>query len=184
MFFLLLLTASIVLALLRGGKFINLSRVRFRSPLLILLGLWIQIVIYSDFWQANLQLKPFAPHAYLLSLALLLIALARNLRLPGMRVILFGFTLNALVIALNGGYMPTTPEARAIAGQPILAPGETHNNSIGAGAETRLVFLSDIFAIPKTLPLPNVFSIGDSLIMLGVAYLIQKAMRQSSSPDD
>ena len=182
MFFLLLLAASIVLALLRGGKFSNLSRVHFRLPLLILVGLWIQIIIYSSFWQTNLQLKPLAPYAYLFSLGLLLVALARNLSLPGMRVVLFGFALNALVIALNGGYMPTTPEARAFAGQLILAPGETHNNSIGVGAETRLVFLTDVFAIPKTFPFPNVFSVGDTLIMLGVAYLIQNAMARA--PDD
>jgi len=182
MFFLILLAASIGIALLRGGKFTNFSRVRFRLPLLILIGFWIQILIYSDLWQNNPQTKPFAPHAYLLSLALLFIALARNLHLPGMRVILFGFALNALVIALNGGYMPTTPDARASSGQPILAPGETHNNSIGAGPETKFVFLSDVFAIPKGLPLPNVFSGGDVMIMLGVAHLIQKSMARA--PDD
>ncbi len=176
MFIFIILALATALALVRGGKFTNLARVQFHWSALILFGFLIQVVIYSGFWQNNPALKPLSPYAYMLSLLLLLGALARNQHLPGMRLLSLGFALNALAIFANGGYMPATPEARAFAGQPILAPGEIRNNSIGAGADTRLLFLTDLMAIPRALPLPNVFSIGDVLIAIGAAYLLQKAM--------
>jgi hypothetical protein len=80
------------------------------------------------------------------------------------------------VIALNGGYMPSDNTARLIAGRPPLEPGQTMSNSVGVGPDTRLAFLSDIFAIPNVLLFSNVFSIGDVLIAVGAFLLIQKSM--------
>lgn len=182
MFFLLLVAASILVARARGGAFSHLAQIRFRWSGLILLGLLLQIAIFNSVWQTNSTLQPFSSTAYLGSLTLLLIALARNDSLPGIKIISFGFALNFLAIAANGGYMPATSDARAFAGQPILKSGEVRNNSIGAGSDTRLIFLTDIFAIPKGIPFPNVFSIGDVLIAIGAAYLFQKGMRQSAPP--
>jgi CDP-diglyceride synthetase len=176
-FIFVVLAVAIGIAFARGGKFSRLAQINFRLSALILAGFLIQVLIFSSPWQDDSQTRALTPYAYLLSLFLLLIALSQNQHLKGMRLITLGFALNALVIALNGGYMPTTPEARALAGQPVLAPGAVRNNSIGAGADTRLVFFSDIFAIPKGLPFPNVFSVGDVLIALGAAYLIYKGMR-------
>ncbi len=178
MFIFIVLAAAVGIAFARGGRFSHLAQSNFRFSALILAGFLIQVLIYSSLWQDNSQTRPLSPYAYLLSLFLLLIALSQNQHLPGMRLITLGFALNALVIALNGGYMPTTPEARALAGQPVLAPGAIRNNSIGAGAETRLIFLTDIFAIPKGVPFPNVFSVGDILIAIGAAYLIYKGMTE------
>ncbi|RME44855.1 MAG: hypothetical protein D6791_12135, partial [Chloroflexi bacterium] len=54
-----------------------------------------------------------------------------------------------------------------------------HNNSIVATEGTRLRFLTDIFAIPRQVPLANVFSVGDVLIALGGMYFLQRVLTDS-----
>lgn len=173
---------AILIALARGGKLMNLGLLRFRLPGLILLGFSIQLIIFQKFWQENSETRPLTPIAYLVSLSLLLIAMALNHRIAGMKILFLGFLLNFLAIVSNGGYMPVSISARAIAGQPSLTPGQTANNVIGAGSDTRLEFLGDQFAIPKWFPLPNVFSIGDLFIATGGAYLLYKAMTSPPQP--
>ena len=44
----------------------------------------------------------------------------------------------------------------------------------------RLWFLGDVFAIPASWPLANVFSVGDVLIALGAAWAILATARRSA----
>ena len=48
-------------------------------------------------------------------------------------------------------------------------PTEHFSNSVLAGADAPLLFLGDIFVLPRPFPLANVFSIGDVLIAEGLA---------------
>jgi len=176
------MAGAILFALARGGKFMNLGLLRFRLPGLILLGFSIQIIVFQKFWQENTEARALTPVAYLVSLSLLLIALALNRRVPGMKILFLGFLLNFIAIVFNGGYMPVSISARAVAGQPSLLPGQIANNVIGAGPDTSLAFFGDIFAIPKGIPFPNVFSVGDLFIAMGGAYLIFKAMTAPPQP--
>jgi hypothetical protein len=91
-----------------------------------------------------------------------------------------GLLLNAVVILANGGYMPASLEALRTAGiadstQAYAAAPAT--NSAVITASTRLWFLGDILAFPKTWPLPNVFSIGDVCITLGAIWFTWAALR-------
>jgi hypothetical protein len=72
-----------------------------------------------------------------------------------------------LTIAANGGTLPAS-RSRARAGRVHLVPGEFLNS--GVLQHPRFAFLGDVFAIPAGLPLANVFSIGDVLIVLGVGW--------------
>lgn len=176
MIILLLLIGAILFALVRRGNLMDLGKLQFRATLIILLGFAIQLVVFQKFWQENSETRALTPLAYLVSLLMLLIALTLNRRIPGAKILLFGFLLNFIAIALNGGYMPVSPDARLLSGQHALAPGETENNVVAMGPATRLEFLGDIFAVPKELPLPNVYSVGDLFIAAGAAYLIYNAM--------
>ena len=178
MFIFIVLIGAILIGLARGGSLGNFADLKIAWQPIILLGFLIQVLVFSEAWQANADLKGATPLAYLLSLILLLVALTKNYRVPGMPFILFGFFLNFTAIALNGGHMPASLSALETAGLFSLTPGATNNNSIGMGANTPLWFLCDIFAIPKGFPLPNVFSIGDVLIAIGAVLLIQKVMVQ------
>lgn len=176
MFILLILGASLILALVRGGRLDQLALLQIRWRGVILAGFLVQVLVFSEFWQTQSELRATTPFAYSFSLGLLLAALAVNIRLPGLALITIGFCLNVLVIALNGGYMPSSESARALGGLSHLEPGQTTSNSVGSGPDTRLAFLGDIFAIPRGFLFPNVFSPGDVLIAVGAFYLIQRAM--------
>ena len=176
MMLLVVLLASIVLALVRGGKLSNFSQLNIRWSWLILIGFLIQLFIFQPFWQDRSETRSLTQVAYVISLMLLLFALLANLRVPGVALLALGFALNFTAIALNSGYMPASPEAVALAGRSPREPGQVINNSIGAGPDTRVPFLTDIFAIPSPIIFANVFSIGDVLIAVGGFYLIQQAM--------
>ncbi len=77
-----------------------------------------------------------------------------------------GMALNAIAILSNGGRMPVNQEAWESTG----LDGAAHSN-VAVGAD-RLAFLGDIFALPRELPLANVFSIGDLLLGIGTVMLI------------
>ena len=90
--------------------------------------------------------------------------LAANWQLPGMPLIAVGAALNLLAISVNGGVMPASPTALAGAGLGVDEPGFQNSTAL---AEPRLALLGDVFYLPASWPLSNVFSVGDILIAVG-----------------
>jgi hypothetical protein len=97
--------------------------------------------------------------------------LASNRHLPGMLLVAAGGACNLLAMSVNGGIMPASPAAAASAGQTGAAAGYSNSAVV---ADPRLAFLGDVFAIPSSWPLANVFSPGDVLIALGVAWALHR----------
>ncbi len=180
MFILVVVLIAIAVGVARGGKITNLAGLNIRWRGMIIAGFLLQVLIFTEFWQQRADLNSLTAAAYLLSLALLLTALVANRHLPGLNLISFGFFSNVLVIALNGGHMPSAPDARALAGRIPLEPGQVVSNSIGMGADTPLFFLGDVWALPWPGFLRNVFSVGDVLIAVGAFYLIVSAMASTT----
>jgi hypothetical protein len=90
----------------------------------------------------------------------------------GVPVVLAGGLLNAVAIAANGGVMPLDPDVAAAAANHA-APGEFINSA--PVEDARLGFLGDVFATPDGLPLQNVFSLGDVVIVVGLLILVHAA---------
>ena len=90
-----------------------------------------------------------------------------NRRIPGLWIVALGAASNGIAIAANGGTLPASRTALETAGIH-LEPGEFLNS--GVLEHPHLGFLGDVFAIPAGFPLANVFSVGDVLIVLGVAW--------------
>jgi hypothetical protein len=103
------------------------------------------------------------------SYALALLFLAANFRIGGMVIVALGTCLNLLAITANGGVMPASARALRAAGE-LASDGEFRNSA--AVHHPRLLFLGDVFAVPKGWPLHNVFSIGDLFIAIGVAVVV------------
>ena len=97
--------------------------------------------------------------------------LAANRRIPGMALIALGAVFNLLAITVNAGVMPASPAALAAAGLPVDEPGFQSSTAV---ADPRLAFLGDVFAIPASWPLSNVFSVGDVLIGVGLAWGVHR----------
>ncbi len=97
-----------------------------------------------------------------------------NRHLAGLPVIAAGGAANLAAIAANGGVMPAAPGALARAGLPAAEAGFSNSAAV---ADPRLAWLGDIWAIPASWPLSNVFSIGDVLLVLGAGVLLHHTCR-------
>jgi Family of unknown function (DUF5317) len=165
---------GILAGLALGGRTERLSHLHFRWPWLALGGLLIQVGLFSETGFA--LAGGLAPLIYVASTAVVLIAVVRNLPLAGMPVVALGAAANLAAILANAGAMPADPGALALAG---LTEGG-HTNSVVV-ASPALQPLTDIFAVPAWVPLANVFSVGDVLIAIGIAWAVAAAMRSGPS---
>jgi hypothetical protein len=97
-----------------------------------------------------------------------------------------GLVLNTLVIAANDGYMPQSVEAATEVwgtARPLHELDTRLQNTRPITAETQLPWLADVLAQPAWLPRPNVISIGDVLLSLGIAgWSFQAARRTRIAP--
>ena len=177
MFVLYAIPIGIVLGFLVGGRLDRLGELRFEWGWLAVAGLAVQIVLFSGSVEASLG-RGVGEAIYVASTGAVLVAVWRNLSVPGLPVVAVGAISNLAAIVANEGIMPTTVEALAAAGKD---PAEGFSNS-AVVADPALAPLTDIFALPPWVPLANVFSIGDVLIGLGIVLVIALGMRGAARP--
>jgi hypothetical protein len=176
MFLLYALVIGFAVGFLLGGRPSGLATLNFRWAPLALIGLAIQIVLFSG--PVSDRVGELGPAIYVLSTAMVLVVVLRNIRIAGMALVALGAASNLLAIVANGGFMPTSPSAAAAAGH---VEATTYSNStIRSPEEVVLWPLTDIFAMPQWMPFSNVFSIGDVLIGVGVTVAIIVAMRRGA----
>jgi hypothetical protein len=137
---------------------------------LIVLGMAVQLLLFSS--PLGNVLGEAAQVAYVISDLAVLTAVAANIAIPGLVIVLAGGASNLLAIVANGGFMPASPDALAVVGR---LPQSAFSNSVSSGA-ANLAPLTDLFAMPPWVPLANVFSVGDILIGVGVAVAVVAAM--------
>ncbi len=185
------LPIGIGLGYLLGGRLQNLARLTLRGAWLVLAALVLQLLIFPLPGREGPILSFGTAVFHLLSYALLAGFVLLNRREWGILLLGGGMALNVLVIAANGGYMPTYPAlleqaGRVRAAEVIVAEGVYGNNvCIGCeGISPRLVFLGDIFATPAWVPGANVFSLGDLVLALGLIVFLQAKMRLPSGKPD
>lgn len=177
MFVLYAIPIGIALGFLIDGRLDRLGELRFEWGWLAIAGLAVQIVLFSGFVEAGLE-RGVGEAVYVASTGAVLVAVWRNLSVPGLPVVAVGAISNLAAIVANEGIMPTTAEALAAAG---MDAHEGFSNS-AVVADPALAPLTDIFALPPFVPLANVFSIGDVLIGVGIALVIALGMRGATRP--
>ena len=178
---------GLLISLIRyRGEFINhITSIPIRNPWLILIAVALQIPLLRS---------PTGPTdefvvqqiLFILSHILLLVFIWLNRHTTGVLIIGGGILLNILVILINGGFMPISPETLV-----RINPGSTNSDwttglhygyskdIIIEKADTNLQVLSDILIMPIAIPVRAAFSIGDIFIGFGIIYLLnqdQKAM--------
>lgn len=177
MFVLYAIPIGIALGYLIGGRLERLGELRFEWGWLAVAGLAVQIVLFSGTIEAGLG-RGVGAAIYVASTGAVLVAVWRNLSVPGLPVVAVGAIANLAAIVANEGIMPTTAAALAAAG---LDAEEGFSNS-AVVADPALAPLTDVFALPPWVPLANVFSIGDVLIGLGIVLVIALGMRGARRP--
>jgi hypothetical protein len=172
-FVLLAVPIGVALGFLIGGSLDRLSQIRFEWGWLALVGLAVQILLFSTPVAGSFS-AGVGEAIYVASTGAVLLAVWRNLAVPGLALVAVGAISNLAAIVANVGVMPTTAEALVTAG---LSPDEAFSNS-AVLEDPALAPLTDIFAIPAGLPFANVFSIGDGLIAVGIVLTIAIGMRR------
>lgn len=156
---------AIIVGLLRGGRLDRLEHLGIRG----LAFVWLALGMRAAAGVLAVRGFSFGPWFQVGAYLVFLYIVWLNLSLQGMKIFGLGSFLNFVVIASNGGTMPVS--GGAIASTGILKdPVGTHSL---LSTETRFWFLSDV--IPLKWP-PQVLSVGDLLIVVGIFMFIQYRM--------
>lgn len=162
-------------ALLPGSDLRRLGQVRLRHTWLVWLALADQIVVISVLPDEG----ALSQGAHLASYVLAACFAVLNNRSAGTWIVAAGGACNLVAIVANGGTMPATPAALAASGWHA-APGHFANSA--SLSNPRMAFLGDVFATPSWLPVHSVFSLGDIVIVIGVALFLHKTCRPRVEP--
>lgn len=175
------IVAGLLLGSVAGGRIAALTDLRIRWLGIAVAGLGFQLALFSA--PVAERVGDAGPLLYVVSTGVVFVVLLRNLDLPGLPVVAAGAALNLLVIVANGGYMPSDPAAwQALIGAAAV-PTDDFSNSALMGPGTALPWLGDAFVLPRPIPFANVFSVGDVLIAVGIAWCVASSMRQPDASD-
>jgi hypothetical protein len=147
-------------------------------PLLVLVAFVPQ---YFAFFNPNTRTQisgNLASILFVSSMILLLAFSLLNIHKISFWPISLGFVLNFVVILVNGGFMPVSPETVS-----KLLPGQDGKWMIGqrlgygkdiilTPESTRFEFLADRFVLPQIGNFHVAFSLGDIFIAVGVIWLL------------
>jgi hypothetical protein len=163
--------ASVPLA---GGRLVRVLELRVRWTAAVFAALALQIAITTLMPGGDPTLHDAL---HLASYALAGAFLIANRSIPGLWLIALGGGMNLAAISANGGVMPASPTASAIAGIP--ASDQFANSAVLT--DPRLAWLGDIIPVPGPWPLGNVLSPGDVVLYVGALVLLHRACRPGRS---
>lgn len=170
------IAAGLLVGALAGGRLAALADLRIRWLGVAIVGLVFQLVLFHPVVAE--RVGDLGPALYVASTVAVFAALVRNLALPGLPIVALGAALNLLAILANGGAMPSAPAAWAALTGVAAIPTDDFTNSVLMGPGTALPWLGDVFVLPRPIPLANVFSVGDVLIAVGIAWCVARSMRR------
>ncbi len=165
---------GLVLGLLLGGKIGRLADIRLRFLPLLFLGVILRfgteaLLAYNVPIVDQLRLPLFG-----LAYGLLLVTLWQNRGYPGLALAFVGVASNALVIMVNGGYMPVwlpAYEASGLSGPLGTVLHTPLPATLGSEFLLHLGPLGDLIPLPIP-PLQNVASIGDLFLTAGLSFFL------------
>ena len=156
-----------------GGRYATFAELRLHGTWLVSAALGTQIAIISAFdIPSPLISRSLHASTYLM----IGICLTLNRTLRWLWILALGWACNFAAIAANLGVMPTSTSAAHAIGRTTST---TFENSAPI-TNAHLSFLGDIFATPQSMPMTNVFSIGDLLLVTGFALVVITASRTNA----
>lgn len=170
--------AAIIVVMIRGADIKNLERLEFKYWYFLILGFFLQSIPVLFDKTAAVYFPEAAQLAgyifVVLSYLFILFPLLININIKGAYFALVGTITNAAVIFVNNGMMPVSKNAILISGyQNALQEGQRLDlMHYVADGSTRLFMFSDVIPIPRPYPFPQILSIGDILICVGIFIFI------------
>lgn len=166
---------GLVLVPLTGGRWGGLVELRLRLRRLVLVAFALQLLVL----QGPAVLDPVGPVLHVVTYLAAGVFTWANRAVPGLLLVAAGGASNGLTIAVNGGTLPASAAALRTAGVEV-GPGFVNS---GVVDDPVLPWLGDVFAVPAWVPLANVFSAGDVLILGGAWWLFWAATRRDPRPE-
>ena len=174
------IVVGFLIGFLVGGRLSGFEHVRIEWWGLAIAGLAVQFIPLPE--GANGTDLLVRTIVLAVSYTLLLTCAARNVRMPGMPLILLGLALNAAVIVANGG-MPVSEEALRTSGQDAVLADLQEAGADKHHLETDgdvLRPLGDVIGVPP--PVSQAISVGDVIVYLGLIWLVVSIMRGRNQP--
>jgi hypothetical protein len=178
------LAFGVIVGYLIGGRLRNLVGMQLRCVWLLWVALALQLISYV--WIVERELRRASEERILVSYLLVAVWLALNAQRAAGKlrvailVLVVGWALNFAVIATNRGSMPVERDALSDVGPTSLSTGSIQRGLLykhrGATASTTLRPLDDRLPLAT---LATVISIGDVLLLVGIAAVVATAMQRN-----
>ncbi|MFQ5522989.1 MAG: DUF5317 domain-containing protein [Acidimicrobiia bacterium] len=170
------LFVSLAIAVLRGGRLVNLGDIELRGWWLLLVALGLQLATRwfpDEAWARTVGLA-----MVLVSFALLMVMVMLNRSKPGMWIAGLGVLANFTVIAANGG-MPVLAEAARVASGFTVSDPDVSGSLmyVNLDSSTRLTFFADVIPL-RLARLGEVISVGDIFLALGLGIFLENELRR------
>ncbi|MDQ1293028.1 MAG: hypothetical protein QG608_909 [Actinomycetota bacterium] len=165
MIILLAVTLVVIPVLLLGGRAHHLWRLRLHWPVLIVTAFLLRVLLLSLDGLDESALRAGTLITYALAAEFLWL----NRKVPGVALTGLGTGMNALVIIANGGVLPADRRSLEWAG---TGPGGGWLADSQEVVDARWGFLGDLLPVPAPWPLGGLYTIGDMIILMGLAWAV------------
>jgi hypothetical protein len=172
----LVLFIALVVAVLRGGRLVNLGDIELTAWWLLFLALGLQIgttfLPHEERWQG------LGLGMVMMSFLLLMALVWFNRRKPGMWIAGLGVLMNFTVIALNGGMPVLAAAAEVASGFTVTDPDLSGSfKHVPLDETSRLTFFADVIPL-RLAGIGEVISLGDIFLALGLGVFLEHELRR------
>jgi hypothetical protein len=166
---------ALAIAILRGGRLVNLGDIELRAWWLLFIALGLQ---FATRFLPDDGMAWVGVAMVLLSFALLMIMVVLNRSKPGMWIAGLGVLMNFIVIAANGG-MPVLAGAAEVASGFTVADPDLSGTfkHVPLDATSHLTFFADVIPL-RFAGIGEVISLGDILLALGLGVFLENELRR------
>jgi len=168
--------AALAIAVLRGGRLVNLGDIELRAWWLLFIALALQFgtrILPDEQWSETAGVV-----MVLFSFVLLMIMVLLNRSKQGMWIAGLGVLMNFIVIAANGG-MPVLAGAAEVASDfTVTTPDlSTTFKHVPLDETSRLTFFADVIPL-RFAGIGEVISLGDVFLALGLGVFLERELRR------
>ena len=172
----LVIFVALAIAVIRGGRLINLGDIELRWWWLLFIALGLQL---------GTRLLPddggfgwIGVAMVLVSFVLLMALVLANRSKPGMWIAGLGVLMNFMVIAVNGGMPVLAGAAEVASGFTVSQPDLTGSfKHILLDETSRLTFFADVIPL-RLLGIGEVISLGDIFLAMGLGVFLEHELRR------
>ncbi|WP_425446286.1 DUF5317 domain-containing protein [Dethiothermospora halolimnae] len=174
---------AILFGIIRGGKISRFSYLSFKKASPFILALVVQVAIVLFGLNGSGFILDYIKELYIGSYILFLIGFIININFRELWIVMIGVIMNFIPFVANGFKMPISTEGMNLAGFTETA------NLVNEGKvalykpltdATKYNLLSKTIVVPEMYINPQVLTVGDLIIALGLFAMIQSIMLGSS----